>query len=78
MIRPLPTFVMLCSTNFDLPQGGGYALPRCALLTFEVANPYMASAPRPIAATPVRHTSTRPIGCMMAMNCSIFDVRPVS
>ena len=36
------------------------------------------SDPRLTAAMPVRHTSTRPSGAMIAMNCSILDVRPVT
>jgi hypothetical protein len=33
--------------------------------------------PRLTAAIPVRQTSTRPSGPMIAMNCSILEVRPV-
>ena len=33
---------------------------------------HMPLGPRATAATPVRQTSTRPSGSMIAMNCSIF------
>ena len=38
---------------------------------------YIRSGPREMAASPVRATSTRPSGCISAMNCSIFDCLPV-
>ena len=50
-------------------RAGGQAVSWCAS--------YIPSGPRLIAATPVRHTSTRPSGFMIAMNCSILDIRPV-
>ncbi|MEY9163018.1 hypothetical protein ABIE78_001137 [Sinorhizobium fredii] len=38
---------------------------------------YIPCGPRFIAAIPVRQTSIRPSGFMMAMNCSIFEGLPV-
>src|SRR4249919_2012563 len=38
---------------------------------------YIRSAPREMAARPVRETSTRPSGCISTMNCSILDCLPV-
>ena len=38
---------------------------------------YIPCGPRFMAATPVRQTSTRPSGFMIAMNCSILETLPV-
>src|SRR6185295_3593486 len=46
-------------------------------LAVREAGCYMPLAPRPMAAMPVRDTSSRPSSVMIEMNCSILDVRPV-
>src|SRR5262245_48197985 len=38
---------------------------------------HIRSAPRAMAARPVRETSTNPSGCIRTMNCSIFESLPV-
>src|SRR5471030_2015951 len=38
---------------------------------------YIPSGPRPMAAMPVRETSTRPSGSISATNCSILSLLPV-
>src|ERR1700732_1267992 len=42
------------------------------------ARPHIGFGPRDMAATPVRDTSTRPIGRMRSMNWSILPTAPVS